>query len=88
MREVYSLIVLSLYLIILASLDFATALDFKAFINLDFRVGFRATSGAAIRLIFSTIIEDLIFQVALGVAIGVTLEAVLGVINIATLGAE
>ena len=42
-REVYSLIILPLYLITSASLDFITTLNFKALINLDFRAGFRAT---------------------------------------------
>ena len=88
MQKVYSLIILSLYLIILAGLDFITTLDFKALIDLDFRVDFRATLEAAAGLIFNTIIKDLVFQVALGAVIRVTLRAALEAINIAALGAE
>ena len=61
MQEVYSLIILSLYFITLAGLDFATTLDFKALISLGFEAGFKATLRAAIELIFNTATEDLIF---------------------------
>ena len=72
----------------LVNLGFATALGFKALIDLGFKAGFRATLRAATGLIFSATVEDLVFQIALGAAIEVTLEVVLGAINIAALGAK
>ena len=88
MQEVYNLVVLFLYLVTLAGLDFTTALSFKALIDLGFEAGFKATLGAAIRLIFNTAVEDLVFRVTLEAATGVTLEVVLKAISIAILGAE
>ena len=88
MREVYNLVVLSLYSIILAGLGFAAALNFKVLINLDFKIDFRVILEAAVGLILSTIIEDLIFQIILGAAIGITLEVALRAINIIILEAK
>ena len=60
MQGVYSLVILFLYFIILANLDFITTLSFKAFIDLDFKAGFKATLKVIIKLIFNIIIEALV----------------------------